>query len=389
MLAWSTMVLPDEIVTLAPPLSQSDQGRRLPAHPQGRAGYPIDSPGLVRNGVAFRQLWQLCLPSTHRSPIPAGLGSCVMRKTGICAAIAAKSSRGAWRSTAICGRAPGATARYRRRIAGRISTVTSSRSTASRLPRRSTARPWAARTLRTQFALSPSIATRYRSPFQSVTTTGNEKRLPLLRPTTSSTAARRGPIPTPKIMVDVRFRNRTKALGRRLPYALRRYASYHRIRHRSQAARSVRPSHVSGHRSARIADAGVPLPRLRFRSTSIGAGLWMSARNGTPWTEMYQSARGAHVGHPYPTPGRPLGSSDIWEYSHASPSLPSARRYVKPYSVGTTAHSDPGGNRLCLSITFWPSSRWPTLTLPTLGTSVYLAVPPTTCRWKGAWSNGD
>jgi hypothetical protein len=80
---------------------------------------------------------------------------------------------------------------------------------ASRFPRRSTARPSAARTLRTQFARSPSIDTRYCPPFQSAITAGKEKTRPLLLPTTSSAAACWGPSPAPNITVPIRFRSRT------------------------------------------------------------------------------------------------------------------------------------------------------------------------------------
>lgn len=55
---------------------------------------------------------------------------------------------------------------------------------------RSTTRPSAARTLRTQFASLPSIATRSRSPLQSASTTGNEIRRPLRRPRTSRVTRR-------------------------------------------------------------------------------------------------------------------------------------------------------------------------------------------------------
>ncbi len=46
-------------------------------------------------------------PETRRQPV----GSIVNRKTGNCAATRSNSANGAWRSTGMCGRAPGATAR--------------------------------------------------------------------------------------------------------------------------------------------------------------------------------------------------------------------------------------------------------------------------------------
>jgi len=52
--------------------------------------------------------------------------------------------------------------------------------------------------------------------------TGDERRRPVPRPTTSSAAAHLGPIPAPKAIADVRFSNRAEALGRRPRYAQRR-----------------------------------------------------------------------------------------------------------------------------------------------------------------------
>src|SRR6185437_8452061 len=87
-----------------------------------------------------------------------------MRKTGKSWLIRSKSSSGACLATGMCGRAPGAACRYRRRMGARSGPLTSSRRTCSRRPCTRTAAPWAARTLRTQLASSPSMETRYRPP---------------------------------------------------------------------------------------------------------------------------------------------------------------------------------------------------------------------------------
>ena len=108
-----------------------------------RRGPAPTTPGLARGNGVVRVMSQavgLC-----------AVGEVVMRNTGTCEATRSKSWGLAWRSIGMWGRAPGATAKYRRKIAGRCSTGTSSSRTLSRRPWHNTARPPAARTLRTQF----------------------------------------------------------------------------------------------------------------------------------------------------------------------------------------------------------------------------------------------
>src|SRR5262249_11166391 len=83
-----------------------------------------------------------------------------------------------------------------------------------------------ARTLWTQLAFSPSIETRYRSPAQSATTTGNEIRRPDRRPGTSRVTARRGESsPAENWTAEIRLRNRANVPGRSPRYS-HRFARY-------------------------------------------------------------------------------------------------------------------------------------------------------------------
>ena len=108
---------PDVVFEAQP---DDERAPRWPSHARTllpkRHGWPRG--GLAsrrpRRAVALRA-GALRLPAPFGARGHPAASSCAragaMRKTGICAAIAWNSSRGAWRSTGMCGRAPGASAR--------------------------------------------------------------------------------------------------------------------------------------------------------------------------------------------------------------------------------------------------------------------------------------
>jgi hypothetical protein len=82
--------------------------------------------------------------------------------------------------------------------------------------------------LRTQFASLPSIDTRYRPPWYSATTTGNDTSRPVRRPGTSSVIARAGDnIPAENWTAEIRFATRATAPGRPVRY-IHRFTQYNR-----------------------------------------------------------------------------------------------------------------------------------------------------------------
>ena len=99
--------------------------------------------------------------------------------------IFSNAEMGASLLTGICGRAPGASCKYAFKIGALWLTSISSSRTCSVIPCRSCAFPPAALTLRTQFASSPNMDTRYLSPFITVIASGKLIVFPDFLPTTS------------------------------------------------------------------------------------------------------------------------------------------------------------------------------------------------------------
>ena len=126
------------------------------------------------------------------------VGYCIVfnLNTGNSGAIISNSAMGASLLIGICARAPGAICKYAFKIAALWLISTSSSRTCSLIPCSSFAFPPAARTFRTQFVFSPSMATRYLSSFITVIASGKRTIFPDFLPATSRVTNRSGYIPS-------------------------------------------------------------------------------------------------------------------------------------------------------------------------------------------------